>query len=88
MEERSFRRATLFGVLGALVFLVLGVILREVFHGLKTSTMFRIHTLRLDLLVIAIHIRVTLFVVVGFIVGWAYCLFKGTRRAKTRADVR
>lgn len=84
MREYSFKRAALFGVLGALIFLVVGVILCEVFESLKNFVLFAKQELNLDLIVIAIQIRFTLFVVIGFIAGWAYCLFKGTRRYNER----
>ena len=80
MEERSFRRAALFGILGALIFLVVGVLLCEVFKDLKGSPVFRTHALNLDLLAVAVQIRINLFVVIGFIVGWGYCLCRGRRR--------
>ena len=79
MAERSFKRAALFGCLGALIFLVIGVILCEVFPSLKQFVLFKTQNLTADLIVIAITVRFNLFVVIGFIAGWAYCLFRGTR---------
>ena len=70
----------MFGVLGALLFLVLGAVLGEFFSSLKGTVLFKTQSLKLDLIVVAIHIRITLFVVLGFIVGWAYCLFRGGKR--------
>ena len=77
MRERSFRRATLFGVLGALVFLVIGVILCAAFKSLNEFVLFKTQNLTADLIVVAITIRFNLFVVIGFVLGWAYCLFRG-----------
>ena len=79
MAERSFKRAALFGILGALIFLVIGVILCATFKSLNEFVLFKTRNLTADLIVIAITIRFNLFVVIGFIVGWAYCLFRGTR---------
>jgi hypothetical protein len=79
MAERSFRRAVLFGILGALVFLVLGILLCAIFEGLKTFVLFETREVTIDLIVIAVTLRYNAFVIIGFIVGWAYCLFRGTR---------
>lgn len=85
MQERSFRRAALFGVLGALVFLVVNFTLCELWGGLKSFVLFKVQEISLDLIVIAIQVRFTLFVLIGFILGWAYCLFRGTGRSE-RSD--
>jgi hypothetical protein len=78
MEERSFKRAVLFGVLGALVFMVLGAVLVHFIPVLKDTLVFRSDFIKLNLHLVAIHIRINLFVLIGFIVGWAVCLFRRT----------
>jgi len=79
MEERSIRRAVLFGLLGALVFFVLGRVLWQVFPALKDTVFFRTEQINFDLYLIAIQFRINLFVVTGFIAGWAFCLFRRSR---------
>ena len=78
MQEKSFRRAALFGVLGALVFLVIALVLVGIFPGLKKTLLFRTDHINFDLVVIAIRVRISLFVIIGFVAGWAFCLFKGS----------
>lgn len=88
MQERSFKRAALFGVLGALIFLVVNFTLCELWGGLKNFVLFKVQEISLDLIAIAIQIRFTLFILIGFILGWAYCLFRGTRRSKRGEEER
>lgn len=78
MEERSLKRASLFGILGALVFGVLAAVLVHFFPSLKNTVVFRTDVIKLDLHLIAIHIRISLFVLIGFVTGWAFCLFRKT----------
>lgn len=85
MREHSFKRAALFGVLGALIFLVIGIVLCEFWGGLRDTVLFGIHPLHLDLRAIEITVNINLFVIIGFLLGWAYCLFRGTRRSE-RSD--
>jgi len=84
MAERSFRRALLFGGLGALVFLIVSMVLVHFAPRLKDTLLFKTDTLRFDLVVIAVHVRISLFVIIGFAVGWAYCLFRGAPRRPGR----
>ena len=77
--EKSFKRAALFGVLGALIFLVVAALLCGFFPGLKQFSLFETQQLKFDLVLIAVTVRINLFVVIGFITGWAYCLFRGTK---------
>ncbi len=69
------KRAFLFGILGALVFWILGVILAAFSSGFKSSFLFSTEDIKLDLHIIAVIFRVNLFVAIGFVAGWAYCLF-------------
>jgi len=78
MEERSLKRAVLFGFLGALIFLVLGAVLVHFVPALKNTLVFRTNFIKFDLYLVRIHVRSNLFVVIGFIVGWAVCLFRKT----------
>lgn len=80
MQERSFKRAALFGVLGALVFLVVALVLVGLFPALGKTLLFRTDYLNFDLVVVAIRVRISLFVIIGFVAGWAFCLFKGGGR--------
>lgn len=83
MREHSFKRAALFGILGALIFFIIGLILCGIFDGLKGFVLFKTQDLmEADLAILAIKIRFNPFVVIGFILGWAYCLFRGTRWRK------
>jgi len=76
MEERSFKRAALFGILGSLMFYVFGKILTQFFPGWRDALLFESDRINFDLHLIAIQIRISLFVVIGFISGWAFCLFR------------
>ncbi|MFT5474399.1 MAG: hypothetical protein ACI856_002737 [Kiritimatiellia bacterium] len=76
MSERSFKRCSLFGILGALSFYLVGAILIHFFATLKKWVFFRTDAVEFELLFINIQLRLNLFVVLGFIVGWAFCLFR------------
>ena len=80
MTEHSFKRAALFGVLGALVAFLVGKILVQFAPGLKGSVLFETERIDLDLYLIGIQLRINLFVVAGFIAGWAFFLFRRSRR--------
>jgi hypothetical protein len=69
---------------GPLIFLVIGVLLCEVFGGLKVFVLFRRQPLSADLIVIAVQLRFNLFVLIGFVIGWAFCLFRGGKRGFSR----
>jgi len=84
MERRSFKRAALFGILGALVFLVVGAILCGVFPPLEKFVLFKKQELKADFIVVAVYVRFTLFVVIGFIVGWGYYLLEDTQARRRR----
>jgi len=80
MVEHSFKRAALFGVLGALIFFVIGAILCAVFKSLNEFVLFKTQDLlKVNLILLDITIRFNLFMIVGFILGWGYCLLRGTR---------
>lgn len=76
MEGRSFKRAALFGVLGALIFLVTGVVLVAIFPRLGSTLVFETRPVTIDLQVIEVKFLFNLFVVIGFAVGWAVCLLR------------
>ncbi len=78
--EKSFKRAALFGVLGALIFLIVSAMLCAFFPSFKQFPLFRVRPLSLDLIIIALYVRLNLFVLIGFVAGWAYCLFRGSPR--------
>ena len=84
MQEKSFRRAALFGVLGALVFYVIAAITIHFGPSLKKTLVFRTDTLSFDLVLISVSVRISLFVIIGFIAGWAYCLFRKPGRGVKR----
>lgn len=79
MEERSFKRAALFGVLGALIFFVLARVWITFFPGSRGFFLFDSDKIQFDLYLIAVQVRINLFMVLGFIAGWAFCLFRKGR---------
>lgn len=81
-QDKSFRRATMFGVLGALVFMVAGVLLCALIPSLQGFVLFHTHDLKFDLVVVALLVRINLFVIIGFITGWAFFLLRGGSPAK------
>ena len=86
MREHSFKRAILFGILGALIFLIVGFVLTVVFPSLEDTFLFKVYEADLDVKAVAFQIRFTVFVIIGFTAGWGHCLFRGTRRAKKRRE--
>jgi hypothetical protein len=76
MPEKSFRRAALFGVLGSLVFYIVAALIVHFFPSLKRTLLFRTDTLQFDLVLISVSVRLSLFVIIGFAAGWAFCLFR------------
>ncbi|MCX7590439.1 MAG: hypothetical protein N2255_02310 [Kiritimatiellae bacterium] len=77
MAERSLKVATWFGILGALVFFVIQRILIEFLPSLKDTFVFRTEKVPCDVYFFYGHFRVNLFVVLGFIAGMAFHLFRG-----------
>ena len=75
--EKSFKRATLFGVLGALIALILSALICGFFPGVEQFPLFKVRPLTLNLIIIVIQLHLNLFVLIGFVAGWAYCLFRG-----------
>ncbi len=76
MSEHSFRRCTLFGILGALSFYLTGAVLTHFFKELRRWIFFRTDSIEFELLFINVELRMNLFVILGFIMGWAFCLFR------------
>ena len=76
MSERNFKHCTLFGILGALSFYLVGAVLIHFFRNLKHVIFFRTDSIEFELLFINVALRMNLFVILGFIVGWAFCLFR------------
>jgi len=70
----------LFGILGSLVVFVLARIVVHFAPALKDTLLFRTQPVNLDLHVVGIQLRINLLIVIGFIAGMAYCLFRGTRQ--------
>jgi hypothetical protein len=75
--EKSFKRAALFGVLGALIALIVSALICGFLPGMKQFPLFKVRPLTLNLIIIVIQLHLNLFVLVGFVAGWAYCLFRG-----------
>jgi hypothetical protein len=75
MERRSFKRAFLFGILGALIFLVINGIVIALWKGGRNFFLFKVSEMPVDLFFIKIIFRFNLFILIGFILGWAYYLF-------------
>ena len=86
MERRSFKRAALFGIFGALLFLLIGAILCGIFPGLKKWGLFKRQELPADLIVIAVTFRYTIFVIIGFIGGLGYYLLEDRITRKRRRN--
>jgi hypothetical protein len=75
MERRSFKRAFLFGILGALIFLVINGIVIAIITSARNFFLFKVYEIPVDLFLLKIIFKFNLFIVIGFIAGWAYYLF-------------
>lgn len=76
MAEKNLKVSVWFGILGALVFFVLDRILLEFFPSLKDIFLFRTEKVSCDVYFFVGHFRVNLFVLIGFILGMAFYLFR------------
>ena len=85
MERRSFKRAALYSIFGGLLFLLVQAILCGLINSLKNVGLFKANEfLDADLIIIALKLRYTIFVIIGFIAGFGYYLFEDriTRKRK------